>query len=65
MIECGVLDSFLGRLVAFTFLAITGLIGVGLLKRIPKEEEALAGKFGAQWKEWAQKVPFRLFWGVY
>lgn len=54
-----------GQVAAFIFFGTTSLIIVGLLKRIPKEEEALADKFGAEWKEWAQRVPFRLFWGVY
>ncbi|KAE9401561.1 hypothetical protein BT96DRAFT_817728 [Gymnopus androsaceus JB14] len=65
LIEGGVLDLLVGQVAAFIFFGTTSLIIVGLLKRIPKEEEALADKFGAEWKEWAQRVPFRLFWGVY
>ncbi|KAF9071094.1 hypothetical protein BDP27DRAFT_1446582 [Rhodocollybia butyracea] len=65
VIECRVLDFTLGRAMVMIFLVVTSLITIGLLKRIPKEDEALAQKFGQEWKDWAQRVPFRLFWGVY
>ncbi|KAJ3868566.1 hypothetical protein EV359DRAFT_32011 [Lentinula novae-zelandiae] len=65
LIECKVLESTLGKGVSVIYLILTSMITTGLIKRIPKEDEALAARFGQEWKEWTQRVPFKLFRGIY
>ncbi|PFH51162.1 hypothetical protein AMATHDRAFT_143188 [Amanita thiersii Skay4041] len=33
--------------------------------RVKSEDEALQKAFGAEWESWAQRVPYRLFPGIY
>ncbi|KAJ4468216.1 hypothetical protein J3R30DRAFT_3305861 [Lentinula aciculospora] len=65
LIEYKVLESALGKGLSIIYLVLTSIITIGLLKRIPKEDEALAKRFGQEWKVWSQRVPFKLFWGIY
>ncbi|KAJ3794733.1 hypothetical protein GGU11DRAFT_281114 [Lentinula aff. detonsa] len=65
LIECKVLESALGKGMAIIYLTLTSMITIGLMKRMPKEDEALAERFGQEWKDWSQRVPFKLFWGIY
>ncbi|KIK67099.1 hypothetical protein GYMLUDRAFT_217036 [Collybiopsis luxurians FD-317 M1] len=63
--ECRALNTPFGLAMSITYFLITGLITVGLLKRIPKEDQALEERFGQEWRNWAERVPYQLFWGVY
>ncbi|KAJ8077111.1 hypothetical protein PM082_001539 [Marasmius tenuissimus] len=63
--ECGVLESMVGMGIAFIYLVLTGMISVGLLKRMGKEDTALRETFKGEWDEWAKRVPWRLVPGVY
>ncbi|KAJ3988314.1 hypothetical protein F5890DRAFT_1471606 [Lentinula detonsa] len=65
LIECKVLESALGKGMAIIYLTLTSMITIGLMKRMTKEDEALAERFGQEWKDWSQRVPFKLFWGIY
>ncbi len=53
------------RLLALTFLVLVTTIAVGLLRRMPKEDEALKKEFPEEWANWAAKVPHKLLPGVY
>jgi len=66
-IECSGLFPPLmkGRLVFLCYI-ITGLIGfLVIAPRLEKEDAILRKRFGDQWDEWAQKVPYRLIPGLY
>ncbi|KAJ3823922.1 hypothetical protein F5878DRAFT_583248 [Lentinula raphanica] len=58
-------ETVVGKGMAAIYLTLTSMITIGLMKRMPKEDEVLAEKFGQEWREWARRVPFRLFWGIY
>ncbi|KAG7446398.1 uncharacterized protein BT62DRAFT_116091 [Guyanagaster necrorhizus] len=62
---CGALEITSCRLLALTFLTLVTIIVVGLLRRMPKEDEALKKEFPEEWADWAEKVPCRLLPGVY
>ncbi|ESK92977.1 hypothetical protein Moror_8980 [Moniliophthora roreri MCA 2997] len=63
--ECGILSTKLGKFAMILYLGVTGLVTVGLLKRMEKEDVALREIFKHGWDEWAKKVPWRLFPGIY
>ncbi|KAL0575501.1 hypothetical protein V5O48_006456 [Marasmius crinis-equi] len=63
--ECEALCSLVGMAVMFTYLALTGLISIGLLRRMEKEDEALRQMFKEEWDEWAKRVPWKLVPGMY
>ncbi|PBK91356.1 hypothetical protein ARMGADRAFT_994105 [Armillaria gallica] len=62
---CGALEMTSFRLLALTFLVLVTTIAVGLLRRMPKEDEALKKEFPEEWANWAAKVPHKLLPGVY
>ncbi|KAF5389480.1 hypothetical protein D9757_004304 [Collybiopsis confluens] len=64
-VEYCALSSPLGLAIATCYLAITVTYMIGLLKRIPREDEALEDRFGPEWRSWAKRVPYRLLWGIY
>lgn len=65
LVECGVLDTALGR--AVTGVALVGGLGLDYvcLSRPAKEDEGMRRKFGQEWEEWAERVPYRLIPYVY
>jgi len=38
---------------------------VSILMRAPREDELLRRQFGEKWEAWAEKVPYRVFPGVF
>ncbi|KAI9068224.1 ICMT-domain-containing protein [Trametes sanguinea] len=56
----GVLDTPLGRTVIGAWTVWNVLLMVGFVRRVPKEDAVLRKEFGAQWEEWARKVPYTL-----
>ncbi|PBK73812.1 hypothetical protein ARMSODRAFT_931083 [Armillaria solidipes] len=62
---CGALEMTSCRFLALTFLVLVTTIAVGLLRRMPKEDEALKKEFPEEWANWAAKVPHKLLPGVY
>ncbi|KAF8902890.1 hypothetical protein CPB84DRAFT_1678390 [Gymnopilus junonius] len=64
-IECDVFDTTAGKLVALINLGLMLTVAVGLISRMFKEDEMLKGAFGKEWEEWARRVPYMLFPGVY
>ncbi|KAK0485677.1 hypothetical protein IW261DRAFT_1329563 [Armillaria novae-zelandiae] len=62
---CGALEMTSYRLLSLTFLVLVTTIAVGLLRRMPKEDEALKKEFPEEWTNWAAKVPHKLLPGVY
>ena len=65
LVECGMLETSLGRGIIFVWLSIAAAVICSLLLRIPGEELILKTKFGQEWKLWAEQVRYRLIPGVY
>ncbi|PPQ98204.1 hypothetical protein CVT26_003456 [Gymnopilus dilepis] len=64
-VECGVLDTTVGKLLAFTNFGVMSSVTLGLLVRMPEEDKMLKRAFGAQWDEWATRVPYSVLPGIY
>jgi len=62
--ECGLLNSYAVRGAVLVHTALVTSIVSGLLLRMPKEDDALKKTFGAQWDEWARRVPYKLIPGI-
>jgi len=62
--ECGLLNSYAVRGAVLVHTALVASIISGLLLRMPKEDDTLKETFGAQWDEWARRVPYKLIPGI-
>ncbi|KAF8967267.1 hypothetical protein BDZ97DRAFT_1804166 [Flammula alnicola] len=64
--ECGIWSTTAGKiaLIAYTVIGILPTSAV-TLSRMSKEDEALQKQFGAQWDDWAKKVPYSIIPGIY
>ncbi|KAF8153145.1 hypothetical protein B0H34DRAFT_662599 [Crassisporium funariophilum] len=64
--ESGVLNNVIGQLVVVGYagLVVLGTLAL-VLPRMSKEDAALKKKFGKEWEEWARRVPYSIFPGVY
>ncbi|KAF9527271.1 hypothetical protein CPB83DRAFT_856276 [Crepidotus variabilis] len=58
--ECGPLDTVLGRACAAFFLPVMTSVMIVMLGRTWKEDKTLEKIFGQEWRDWADKVPYRL-----
>lgn len=63
--ECGVLNTVIGRVLLFIWLAIAGAVIASLLLRVPKEDEILQRRFGEAWETWTRSVRYKLIPGIY
>ena len=64
--ESGLWNTMLGRLlVVIYFSASNILFSVLGLARMSKEDTALRNHFGKKWDDWAEKVPYSIFPGIY
>jgi len=63
--ELVVHSGVFGAAVAASYTAMLLVVLMMLLQRMPVEDVALRKHFGAQWDEWAKKVPYRLVPFVY
>jgi len=55
----------LGRILVWMWIGMNVWIGYGLVRRIPKEDEALRKVFGMQWEIYAMRTPYKLVPWVY
>ncbi|KDQ51238.1 hypothetical protein JAAARDRAFT_62646 [Jaapia argillacea MUCL 33604] len=63
--ESGVAEYLVVQLVIALNILLLGLICGGMVLRISAEDAMLRKEFGKEWDEWAQRVPYRLFTGIY
>ena len=55
-----------GKLLVVTyFSAVNIFISLFMLTRMLKEDIALRNQFGEKWDDWAKKVPYSIFPGIY
>ncbi|KNZ77959.1 Protein-S-isoprenylcysteine O-methyltransferase B [Termitomyces sp. J132] len=58
LMESGILDAVLGKVVVSTLVLQSSTIIVALFLRSRDEDDAMHKKFGKTWEEWAKKVPY-------
>ncbi|OCH94849.1 ICMT-domain-containing protein [Obba rivulosa] len=63
--ESGVLNTPVGKTMAYAWVAWTTYLLIRLCSRPPEEDRLLRKQFGEEWDQWAAKVPYRLFPGIY
>ena len=64
--ESGLWNTMLGRLVFVIYFSVFHIFLIILLKpRMSKEDTALRNKFGREWDDWAKRVPYSIFPGIY
>ncbi|KAF8988555.1 hypothetical protein BDQ17DRAFT_1393391 [Cyathus striatus] len=63
--ECGLLNTWFGRSLVFMWLLVAAAVILSLFLRIPSEEKILKRRFGPEWEEWADNVPYKLIPGVF
>lgn len=61
----GFWETRYGPAVFLVYLALLSVGPVVTLTRMTDEDMALKRKFGRKWEEWAERVPYRLFPGIY
>ncbi|KAL7284846.1 hypothetical protein ACG7TL_002159 [Trametes sanguinea] len=60
LVESGIIDTFQGTTVVAAWLSWYTFMTFGFLRRTRIEDAVLREEFGAQWDEWARKVPYQL-----
>ena len=65
IIESGSWNTLLGRSLVVIYFSILMLIVLFLLARMSKEDIALKNQFGKEWDNWAKRVPYSIFPGIY
>ena len=65
IMETGILNSMAGSVAIYGALGIVALIAWSFTVRLFTEDEVLKQEFGHEWEVWAEKVPYRLFPGIY
>lgn len=63
--ESGFLSTVPGIGLLATFVGQTLFTLMGLMKRMREEDGLLRKEFGAEWDEWAKRVPYLLLPGLY
>ena len=64
--ESGLWNTTLGRLLIAIYFSVLHILGmIFLLPRMSKEDAALRNKFGKKWDDWARRVPYSVFPGIY
>ena len=64
--ESGLWNTMLGKfLVVIYFSAVNIFLTLSALARMSKEDISLRNQFGKKWDNWANRVPYSLFPGIY
>jgi len=65
VIESGLLETTVGKMVVYVLVAFTLVTMVGLIPRCMREDRVLRSEFGEAWEAWAKQTPARLIPGVF
>ena len=65
IMESGLWDTMLGRLLVVIYSSAIIFFVFSGLARMPKEDIALRNQFGKKWDDWAKRVPYSIFPGIY
>ena len=63
--ESGLWNTMLGRFLFVMYFGPLISIIIFILARMSKEDMALRNRFGKKWDDWAKKVPYSIFPGIY
>jgi len=65
IMESGLWNTMLGSLLVVIHFSLLTLIVCFALTRMSKEDIALRSQFGKKWYNWAKRVPYSIFPGIY
>ncbi|KAF8803358.1 hypothetical protein BYT27DRAFT_7145098 [Phlegmacium glaucopus] len=65
VMESGLWQTTLGKMLVVIYLGIIILTSYLVLERMSKEDASLRNRFGTKWDDWAKRVPYSIFPGVY
>jgi protein-S-isoprenylcysteine O-methyltransferase Ste14 len=66
IIESGMWNTMLGKLLVVMYFGVLNILGsFFLLTRMSKEDIELRHQFGKKWDDWAKRVPYSIFPGIY
>ena len=66
IMESGLLNMTSGKLIVVIYFIVFNIVGpYFLLERMSKEDIALRNQFGKKWEDWAKRVPYSIFPGIY
>ena len=66
VMESGLWNTMLGKLLVVMYFAVLNTLGSFLLLgMMSKEDMALRDQFGKKWDDWAERVPYSIFPGIY
>ena len=58
-------NTMLGRLLVVIYFSFVIFLSLFALARMSKEDIALRNQFGKEWDDWAKRVPYSIFPGIY
>ena len=58
-------NTMLGKLLVVLYLSFMIIMTFSALARMSKEDIALRNQFGKEWDDWAKRVPYSIFPGIY
>ena len=65
IMESGLWNTILGRLFVVMYFTLLMSTVFFTLSRMSKEDVALRNQFGKKWDDWAKRVPYSIFPGIY
>ena len=66
IMESGLWNMMLGKLIIVIYLIVFHILGPSfIVARMSKEDIALRNQFGKKWDDWAKRVPYSIFPGIY
>ena len=66
VVESGLWNMMLGKLFVVIYFGVFNMVmSVLAIARMSKEDTALRNHFGKKWDDWAKKVPYSIFPGIY
>jgi protein-S-isoprenylcysteine O-methyltransferase Ste14 len=66
IMESGLWNTMLGKVVVVIYFTMFNIFGSFFaVSRMSKEDMALRHQFGKKWDDWAKRVPYSIFPGIY
>jgi protein-S-isoprenylcysteine O-methyltransferase Ste14 len=65
IMESGLWNTMLGKILVSICFSLLIVIISTILARMPKEDIALRDQFKKEWDDWAMRVPYSIFPGIY
>ena len=65
IVESGLWNTMLGRLLVVLYFSVIIFVSSSVLVRMSKEDIVLRKQFGKKWNDWAKRVPYSIFPGIY